>query len=327
MKRKYNQGFSLVELLIAMAILALIMVAIASFMSSTTNVYVNTKSDVELQQAGQETFDMIADKVMQATAVRVGTESAEYAALCDMSSVDVDATNLLLDAAGGTMEAVSIASETGSAASHRYVYAYEALTDGTITASNNLVYIAALYDSPMEVSEAGSTYSAYGYVVDIYYFWKNELFLFRYTPDYFTGSSVDSDKLIRSNSYNDGTSATEDYTKEELDDILTTCISQAASQILSASASDAALETLENNNLVCETIAFDETTGERGADLYAISSENAFYLTLNFEKKRETNSSEGMITIRNSYVLQPKKYEDIISGSGSIKASGSTVVA
>ena len=70
MKKKHNQGFSLVELVIAVAILAIIMVAIASFMTSTTKSYNRAKNDAQLQQTGQELFDMISDKVMQANRQR-----------------------------------------------------------------------------------------------------------------------------------------------------------------------------------------------------------------------------------------------------------------
>ena len=79
MKKTNNQGFSLVELILAIAILAIIMVALASFMGTTTRTYTRTKNDIEVQEKGQQLYDSIADKMMQATCIRIGTsDGSEY---------------------------------------------------------------------------------------------------------------------------------------------------------------------------------------------------------------------------------------------------------
>ncbi len=79
MRKTNNQGFSLVELILAIAILAIIMVALASFMGTTTRTYTRTKNDIEVQEKGQEIYDSIADKMMQATCIRIGTSDGnEY---------------------------------------------------------------------------------------------------------------------------------------------------------------------------------------------------------------------------------------------------------
>ncbi len=61
-----NKGFSFVELVIAVAILAVIMVSISSFMASTTAVYTRTTKDNEVQIEAQNVYNTITNSIMQA---------------------------------------------------------------------------------------------------------------------------------------------------------------------------------------------------------------------------------------------------------------------
>lgn len=295
MKRKHNQGFSLVELLIAIAILSLIMIALASFMGTTTNSYVRSRNDIELQQTGQEVFDMISDKLMQAKLVRIGTVGAEYAAVGTAGSVKAGADFALLDDAGAPVVTTD----------GRPRYSFDALTETTVTDTNSLTYIAIVYEA---ATIDADDHDAYGAFVDVFYFYGGDIYLFR-TP---AGA--------RPSSNNDGTSMDADPTLEYLDEGLTGCISLAKGQVNSALTNDAKMKTLQNSNWVCNTIMHNEAVPSVGA--YALPGENALYLYMDFEKQGIENRAEGMITIRNSYVLKPK--DPPSAGSGSSGSSTPT---
>jgi prepilin-type N-terminal cleavage/methylation domain-containing protein len=290
MKKNYNRGFSLVELLIAMAILGLIMVSIASFMSSTTVTYMKSRDDVALQQDGQEVFDAIADKLMQAKRVRIGTEQAEYAILGDSSSVKVGADYSLLLDTGATIAAPSLGD-----GSTRNKYAFNALTSGTISDTNNLVYIAVLYDTTT-TDTVGNP--AYGSVVDVYYFKEGKIYLFRTKGE------------ARASSNSDGSVSTAtDESMETLDSWMTSCVTTACNKIKNNTAG------LDDNNLLCDTIEYDSDSASRNVSIYALPSDNALYMTMGLKNSKATNAVEGMITIRNSYVLQPRKFGTEASAS------------
>lgn len=64
---KSNRGFTLVELIIAMAILAFLMTAVSSLMGSSIFSFKKTKSDIKVQTSAQDTYNKISDSIMQAT--------------------------------------------------------------------------------------------------------------------------------------------------------------------------------------------------------------------------------------------------------------------
>lgn len=64
-----NQGFTFVELVIAVAILSIITVSIASFMATTSRVYSKTNYDSEVQSQAVEVYDQISSCIMQANKV------------------------------------------------------------------------------------------------------------------------------------------------------------------------------------------------------------------------------------------------------------------
>lgn len=282
MKGKNNQGFSLVELLIAIAILSLIMIALASFMGTTTNSYVRSRNDREIQQAGQEVFDMIADKLMQAQLVRIGTDTREYTTVGTGGSVKVGADFALLDNNGAP-----VTTSYGS----RSRYSFDALTEGTITDTNPISYIAIIY----ERARADGTY---GPARDVYCFSEDRIYLF--SQDY---------SAARPSSYNDGANTDADKTLEELEPQLDSMITTSLSNVDLGWTMSSVLD----NNLVCDTISYDGTAP--AVSVYALPDENALYMTLDFEKQGMENRAEGMITVRNSYVLKPKDPPSAGSGS------------
>lgn len=91
-KKKDNSGFTLVELIIAMAILAILMTAISSLMGTGVFNYKRTKADVRLQTNSQDTYNRITDSIMQAKSIVIGGyESADDISFA-RSGIDVSAT-------------------------------------------------------------------------------------------------------------------------------------------------------------------------------------------------------------------------------------------
>ena len=68
-----NKGFSLVELLIAIAILSIIMVMISSFITTTLNSNNKAKREIQVQEEAQRIYYQISDLIMQASYIRVTT--------------------------------------------------------------------------------------------------------------------------------------------------------------------------------------------------------------------------------------------------------------
>ncbi len=73
-----NSGFTLVELIIAMAVLAFLMTAIGSLMGSSVASHRKQKAEIQVHTSAQETYNQIADSIMQAKeVVIVGYEVAD----------------------------------------------------------------------------------------------------------------------------------------------------------------------------------------------------------------------------------------------------------
>ncbi len=68
MKRKKinNRGVTLVELVIALAVLSMLLVAVIMMMSNNSVIYRKTKADINVQTSAQETYNSIQDCIMQA---------------------------------------------------------------------------------------------------------------------------------------------------------------------------------------------------------------------------------------------------------------------
>lgn len=281
MKKKRNQGFSLVELILAVAILAIIMVAIASFMSTTTRTYRRTKNDTEMQRTGQELFDMMSDKIMQANEIRVGTvkktenadgsitksDPKEFAILGTNFSAKVDATTGQLLKENG-----SPANKSGAGYT---MYSFDEMKDD----SERIVeYIAVYYEGYNEFSGV----TGYGPIVDTYYFdpESGAVYLYRHSGGV-RGSSKNSNE--------DGSPKTsEPYADPRV----------GRDAMINSSISDFSSLSDLDDHIVCENVSTIHG--------YSIPEENAIFLQVEMEKGGMENLSQGMVTIRNSYVLEQR---------------------
>lgn len=70
-KRTDNHGFTLIELIIAIAVLAFLMTAISSMMGSSVFANKKAQADITVQTSAQDTYNKITDMVMQAKKIYV----------------------------------------------------------------------------------------------------------------------------------------------------------------------------------------------------------------------------------------------------------------
>ena len=72
MKRLRNdKGISLIELVVALAILSLLMIAVMALMNNNTIIFRKAKSDLKVQSQAQEAYNRISDVIMQAKNIYV----------------------------------------------------------------------------------------------------------------------------------------------------------------------------------------------------------------------------------------------------------------
>lgn len=69
--KQNNKGFSLLEVLIAVAITAVIATLIAAFVSSGTGYFRKQSNSIDLQNMLQETSNKITDSLMEATSIQI----------------------------------------------------------------------------------------------------------------------------------------------------------------------------------------------------------------------------------------------------------------
>lgn len=287
MKKKHNQGFSLVELILAIAILAIIMVAVGSFMNSTTRVYNRTKNSIEIAQTSQDLYDLISDKIMQAKEIRIGRGGKEYAIVGTNDTAKVSSSYELLKNDGTT----PFTSHAGLP-----LYSFDALEEE----ETNIDYICIYYDTNVA--------DKYGPTIDVFYFNEGSVYLVRYTggsraSSYYNTSGLTSDEQDKPR-----TTLNADTSRTYTDAWINNCISNVQTVDGESYADIYAGGSWTSKNLeeylVCENV--------ENVYAYAIPNENAIYMQINLEKKGRENTAEGMVTIRNSYVLAPKD-----TGSGS----------
>lgn len=71
LKNKKNKGFTLVELIVAIAVLALLITAVVTMMGHESVILRKSEADISVQNAAQESYNDISDILMQATSVKI----------------------------------------------------------------------------------------------------------------------------------------------------------------------------------------------------------------------------------------------------------------
>lgn len=72
--RKHNQGFSLIELLIALTILSIVMIMVVQFMSTSSAAYRKNEKNLNIQTEAMTVMEQMSDTLMQAKYIRIVTK-------------------------------------------------------------------------------------------------------------------------------------------------------------------------------------------------------------------------------------------------------------
>ncbi|MBQ6231029.1 MAG: prepilin-type N-terminal cleavage/methylation domain-containing protein [Eubacterium sp.] len=71
LNNKKNKGFTLVELIVAVAVLALLITAVVTMMGHESVILKKHEADISVQTSAQETYNEISDIIMQANSIKI----------------------------------------------------------------------------------------------------------------------------------------------------------------------------------------------------------------------------------------------------------------
>jgi type II secretory pathway pseudopilin PulG len=243
-----NKGFTLVELIITVAIMTLIGVALVGIMSSNTVAFRKTKSDLDVQNVAEDTFNKISNDIMQAKIVYIKSGSDEYKSELLSKYKSQDEIDLYAEFdkyfPGSMTKFDTLKTENTSSSDPKYLFTQLDIDE-----------LAIGYLIPFDSKFCSSTLSSppmYDYCVVHYNFIK---------------AAGDNPGRV---------DVTYHYVyMDELNKIGTT--------------------------VYTDLLGSNGVTGEVDAE------NNSIKLTMDFEKNDRKYTSNGMITIRNSYVLAEPK--------------------
>lgn len=239
-----NKGFTLVELIITVAIMTLIGVALVGIMTSNTVAFRKTKSDLDVQNVAEDTFNKISNDIMQAKAVYIRTTSGdEYKTKLNTTYItndDRDLYNLFnsVYTTTGASDFNSLKVDNPSAGASAPKYLFTQLDISEL----GIGYVLP-YDSKYGSASPAPTY------------------------DY----CIVSYKFNKASGGNPGTIEVE-YTYNYM-------------------------TALNGSNVYTDMLGSSGVIGEVDA------INNAIKLTMSFDKNNRKYTSNGTVTIRNSYVL------------------------
>lgn len=94
MKKLNNKGFSLIELLVAVAILAILMTSVCLFIANSAGQVKDAKRDAKVQQYAKNVYDRVVDSIQQATTIGcIGTTPSHASPVCFVSKSNLDEIN------------------------------------------------------------------------------------------------------------------------------------------------------------------------------------------------------------------------------------------
>ena len=263
--KRNNRGVTLIELMIALAILAMVMTAVIMMMSNNSVIYRKTKADINVQTTAQETYNALQDTIMQAntlvlTGYITGAESDIVTYQNGEEGANKDFSELAKIPAGKhfyptkMVITYSVKSDIGSDGK------YNSLDNMTCTAT----YYFKRYMRKADASDSAESPRCNIYVARTY-----------------------SDSGYRQNDTWGDTSEPDPTNHDKYDDYL-----------LTSSLSD---------------IYFDVDPESQ-----------AISMDLTFNDKNMTYHTNGVVAVRNSYVMKAKRDRLSVSGGGSSDGSEET---
>ncbi|MDE6025199.1 MAG: prepilin-type N-terminal cleavage/methylation domain-containing protein [Lachnospiraceae bacterium] len=315
-KRKNNSGFTLIELIIAIAVLAFLMTAISSMMGSSVFANKKAQADITVQTSAQDTYNKITDMVMQAKKVYIfgytfsgtpnfsksgeavtGTPDLKVYALFDKR------TYLQKDASGAYDEIATIDKNKEAIVADLANYGYT-VAKGNIKFFSDLAPTDELYVqklviiSSVPIDLANATTNSYTRIAD--------------TLTIANRITINFDKIKID------TSVTGDEVYSEYDTMMTTFTFNEENLYLEqryaymTNLNDYIVDWTDEERirkcLYSDSIGYNKTDGASISGCIAKVDYNkgAIGFDLFFNKKNMTYTSLGMVNVRNSYILKAK---------------------
>lgn len=161
MKNNKNRGMSLVELMVAVSILSLIMLAIGAILSSMSKNFGQSQREVALQDNMQATYSVVSDLVKSAQVVPDGTHNVAVYKDTNNNFYILEET---FDQTKGLAEKKKVAQNDATGHIIRYnpsthkLYLYTTSYDRIVTGSTTFEFNATSFKEKMtDIGSAGST--------------------------------------------------------------------------------------------------------------------------------------------------------------------------
>jgi len=140
-----DRGISLIEIVIALAIMSLLMTAVVSLMSSNTIIFRKTKNDIEVQSQAESTYNAIADSIHSAKSIY-----AEGYILDGDTEIKFNSDDLPIDASSIQVTDNSTKSFAQGTASLTGSLSFESLDGGAKIKKVYLTKLVILYSTPID---------------------------------------------------------------------------------------------------------------------------------------------------------------------------------
>lgn len=294
---KDNSGFTLIELIIAMAVLAFLMTAVGTLMGSSIASHKKQKAEIQVHTSAQETYNQLTDSIMQAREVVVIGYESGTAYDFSVPGVDAGATPAIVCYVK-SKEMKQFIIDNPS------IYGTNGLGDSNIRlftefSSDKTFYVKQLSimnSVPLDVTAAPSAQSKTGYYE---------------IPDALSPGSAEIVKVEIATTAS-GLNALNKY-----DNVIKTYTFEGNNMYLEkkysfmTSLNDTITGADKDPWLYNDGLSYVSTTGTGNADISActlkVDAKNgAMGIELQFNNKNMTYTTQGMVNIRNSYVLKGK---------------------
>lgn len=324
---KSNSGFTLIELVIAMAILAFLMTAVCSFMGTGVMNFKKTKADIEVHNSAQDVYDQIADSIMSANKLIIcayvidGTLNGTTATSTDATFITAgDVSDQTMKGPYYFVKDNKVKTELTTGTMSKYlltnegIMTYEELPEGARLYVKQIIVDRAVEIQPSQCTElVGETLPK-----EV----TNALTKEKVTIDY---QVRDEDKTVAVTDPSAALSESKQGTKVYCEKDTERCVMTFEKNEMylqreyaymdklndyftgvSAPSKKKACKYSESFNYL-KLSADDTADTVPGCVLRIDGSKKAFYLEMFFSDKNTTYTTSSMINTRNSYVLKPKK--------------------
>lgn len=324
---KSNSGFTLIELVIAMAILAFLMTAICSFMGTGVMNFKKTKADIDVHTSAQDVYDQIADAIMAANNLVIcayvidGTLDGTTATSTDATFLTAgDVSDELMSGPYYFVKDDKMKAELLTGTMSRYVISNEGVKKYEDLPEGARLYVKQIISDKAVEIDPGCSSVLIGETLPKEV--TNALTGAKVTIDYQKkNDDKTSTKTDASPSYSESAQGTPVYCEKDTERCVITfeknemylqreyAYMDKLNDYYTGSGAPSKKKACKYSESFNYLKLSDADTADTvpGCVLRIDASKKAFFLEMFFSDKNTTYTTSSMINTRNSYVLKPKK--------------------